>query len=163
MKTLILIRHATAESRRSYPDYSRKLIPEGVEEAKLMSDMLSESVEKPDVIISSSADRALETAQIFARKFSFDDSNIIRDSQMYDSSLAHLITRVTGLDQACRTAFLCGHNPEISLAVNYFCGDILHILPKCGIVVIRFEIDDWSAISRESGLAQLIDHPKNYR
>ena len=163
MKVLILIRHATAESRRKYPDYSRKLIPEGVEEAKLMSDMLYESVEKPDAIISSSADRALETAQIFARKFSFDENNIIKDRLMYDSSLAHLISRVTGLDQTCRTVFLCGHNPEISLAVNYFCGEILHILPKCGVVIIHFELDDWSAISCESGQARSIDHPSNYR
>ncbi|MDR2564119.1 MAG: histidine phosphatase family protein [Prevotellaceae bacterium] len=160
MKTLVLIRHATAETRNNSVDYLRRLTQKGKDESKEMAVKLFGIVKNPGAIISSSANRAFETAEIFAKQFDFCESKIMKDRMMYDSSLAYLISRVTGLDKAYHTVFLAGHNPEITLAVNYFCRDMLSSLPKCGFAVIKFELDDWIAISRESGILQSIEYPK---
>ena len=162
MKTLFLIRHATAENRHGIDDYARKLTQRGVDEAELMADKLYETGARPDAIVSSSANRALETARIFAERFVFPESKIVKDRMIYEASLNRLLNLVTGLEDDCHSVFLFGHNPGITNAVNYLCGDILNNMPKCGIAEIRFETDDWSAISSETGRAQSIDYPKRY-
>ena len=160
MKTLFLIRHAKAEDTYGVNDFRRRLQQRGIDEAKLMSSKLFDTGVVPDLIISSSADRALETAQIFAGKFGIPDGQIERNQTAYLASHNRLLAIVNGIDNRYSTVFLFGHNPGITDIINYLCGDTLSGLPKCGIAEIQFDTDDWNAISRESGRVKTIDYPK---
>ena len=78
MKYLYLIRHAKASSDYlRIPDFDRPLKAIGVMQAHQMSTKLVDKGIKPDIILSSPASRALQTAHIFAAKNSIAFENIV--------------------------------------------------------------------------------------
>ncbi len=68
MKTLHLLRHAwSSRDDASLPDRERPLEARGERDAARMSKRWSQRIEKPELILSSPAVRALATARIIAR------------------------------------------------------------------------------------------------
>ena len=65
----------------------------------------------PDIILSSGAKRALNTAELFAKELEFDVKNIHQNDQLYHASLQDIIEVVQGIDEQFETAMLFSHNP----------------------------------------------------
>ena len=66
MKTLYIVRHAKSSWEYSgIEDIDRPLKKRGIKDSHLMSKILSKEIDRPDVFVSSSANRALHTAVIF--------------------------------------------------------------------------------------------------
>jgi len=66
MKTLYIVRHAKSSwDYEGIEDIDRPLKKRGIHDAHLVSKFLAAKINKPDVFISSSANRALHTAVIF--------------------------------------------------------------------------------------------------
>jgi len=55
----------------------------------------------------------------------------------------------------------CGHNPTITAIINYYSGENLVNVPTCGLGLIEFDVENWNAISRDSGKLIHYDYPKN--
>ena len=72
MKTLYIVRHAKSSwTYKRIEDIDRPLKKRGIKDAHLMSKFLSKKIEKPDVFVTSSANRALHTAIIFVKNLVF--------------------------------------------------------------------------------------------
>ena len=72
MKTLYIVRHAKSSwDYESIADIDRPLKERGIKDAHLISNYLAETIKKPDVFVTSSANRALHTAIIFCDNFSY--------------------------------------------------------------------------------------------
>ena len=73
MKTLYIVRHAKSSWKyESVEDIDRPLKERGIKDAHLLSKYLTKEIEKPDVFVSSSANRA------FIRQLSFVKTLSIR-------------------------------------------------------------------------------------
>jgi len=148
LKKLILLRHAAAEtSDIESGDLGRKLTEKGRKKAVRMASKLTSSQIKPDVIISSPAARALETAEIFAETIGFPVGEILQEKTVYNSIDARDFFRFfDGFDDNIKTVLLVGHNPTLSEFGWYLCPHFRGSLKKTAILGIGFENTAWSAI-----------------
>ncbi len=65
MKSLILVRHGKAEQIKiNQHDFDRKLIDRGIEDVNELAKELKEDKFQPELIITSSAKRAFQTAKV---------------------------------------------------------------------------------------------------
>ncbi len=87
MIRLILIRHASAEvTNADSGDFGRRLTDDGRKKSARMASKLADLQIVPDIIISSPAARALETAEIFTEILGFPANQIVQEKTIYDSA-----------------------------------------------------------------------------
>ena len=160
MKTLYIVRHAKAASRSlNIPDFERSLVKKGIKDAKLICAQLKTDEIKPELLISSPANRAFETAKVFAKVLGHPVRNIILEKDIYDSRYSLLLRLIKKLDDKYKTAMLFGHDPSISEIVMYLTKDFTEYLPKTGMVCINFNIYKWHRISKGKGTLHSIYYP----
>ena len=153
MKRIILVRHAKAEDRDFYKDdLSRDLKKQGKEDARLISLALKGELVKPDLIISSHASRAIQTARIYAETLHYLESQIQIVEDLYNDMDSHdFINLIHKIDESHNTIFIFGHNPTI----YYLATDILpsynHDMPTCTTIGIDFNIETWEDIKLRQG------------
>lgn len=162
MKTLYIVRHAKSSWKYdSVEDIDRPLKERGIKDAHLLSKYLAKEIEKPDVFVSSSANRALHTAVIFCENFSYPLSNLKIKRQLYSFSDGYLVKTVKALDDSFNSAIIFSHDHGINSFVNKF-GDkpIAHV-STCGVIGIKFKEKHWKNIKK--GVTALVEFPKNHR
>lgn len=165
MKRLIFVRHAKAESwDGEKTDFERQLVPKGQNDTGLMSTVLSKNNIKPDVIHTSSADRALQTALIIAERLGINPGKVKRYDDLYEdvttSDILELISRSV---ESVNTMMIVGHNPWVSIVAEAMSDNFTDILSTAGIVVLDFKVDYWDEVLPGNGKIKLNDSPKNYR
>lgn len=159
-KQLILIRHANARTGTlGLTDFDRTLDSVGVNEAQEMAFRLRNRKLIPDLMVSSPAIRAISTAKIFAGIWDKEHHSILEKLTLYDASIPALLSVVNGLDNGASSAAIFGHNPEISALAGYLADEGVYTMPTCGIVVITFELEAWSEVSKAQGSMLLFDYP----
>jgi phosphohistidine phosphatase len=110
----------------------------------------------PDVIYTSSADRARSTARIIAEVLGYPLANIIEDSQWYLASAASWMNTIQQIPENTNTAMIFGHNPgmaDLAGALNQT-SDHLSFSPLSG-AFFRLDADYWGEVT--SGSGQLIE------
>lgn len=143
MPTLVLVRHAAAESHAS-DDRSRRLVPAGRAEAVALGDWFRVSGLAPDLVLVSTALRARETwdaCGVGGRVEPRDD--------LYDASADQLREVVAETGDDVGTLVLVGHNPGMSRFAWELDdspaarGRTERGLPTAGAVVVA--LDSWAA------------------
>ncbi|MGB5106122.1 MAG: histidine phosphatase family protein [Candidatus Zixiibacteriota bacterium] len=145
MKALILVRHAKAANRhKHFSDFERPLTSQGEKDAKRLARELKSRGIQPGQIISSPANRALETAHILARELDYPIQRIFLKQSVYDApDFEALYGAIRNIEDQHETAILVGHNPSLEqLAASLVAGFEICI-PKAGVVQIRLEKDSW--------------------
>lgn len=167
MKRLILVRHAKTEQldyNSSKTDFQRKLKSRGHSDSKLISKKLVKMGVKPDLILSSTAQRAKQTAQLMAENLAYDQEKIEYQQFIYDgyttSEFLGFLEKYSGNHE---TIMIVGHNPEIAmLAINLTEGDYYHF-PTCATTAIKFETDDWTNINAREGKPEWFIYPSMFK
>ncbi len=162
MKKLILVRHAKAVSREvNLPDFRRTLVKKGMKNSENMADRLKMREMIPDLMISSPANRALETAHVFARALDYPVQKIVVNdilySEMSPESLVQLIQKV---EDKHESVMLFGHDPSFSDLASHLIKDFHEVIPKTGIVSIGFGKRNWKNIRKGDGQLIFFDYPK---
>jgi len=162
MKTLYIVRHAKSSWEYSgIEDIDRPLKKRGIKDAHLMSKFLSEKIDRPDVFVSSSANRALHTSLIFCENFEYPLSNLKIKRQLYSFSDGYLVKTVNALDDGFNSAIIFSHDHGINSFVNKFGSKPISHVSTCGIVGIQFEEKHWKNIKK--GKTFMIEFPKNHK
>lgn len=162
MKTLYIVRHAKSSwAYKGIEDIDRPLKKRGIKDAHLMSKFLSKKIEKPDVFVTSSANRALHTAIIFCEKFSFPHANLQIKRQLYSFSDGYLVKTVNALDDGFSSAIIFSHDHGINTFVNEFGNKPIAHVPTCGVIALKFQEKHWKNIKK--GKTILIESPKNHK
>ena len=162
MKKLYIVRHAKSSwEYEGINDIDRPLKKRGINDAYLISSVLQKKVERPDVFVSSCANRALHTAMIFSYSFNYPLANLRISKSLYSFSDGYLIKTVKALDDSFDSAIIFSHDHGISDFVNKFGSKLLNHVPTCGVVGIKFENEHWKNI--KYGKTFLTDFPKNYK
>jgi phosphohistidine phosphatase len=162
MKTLYIVRHAKSSwEYEGIEDIDRPLKKRGIKDAHLISKILSKKIPRPDVFLSSSANRALHTAVIFCENFEYPLSNLKIRRQLYSFSDGYLVKMVKALDDGFSTAIIFSHDHGINTFVNKFGNKPLAHVPTCGVIGIQFEEKHWKNIKK--GKTILFESPKNHK
>jgi phosphohistidine phosphatase len=161
-KELILVRHAKSNWDDPYlDDHDRPLNDRGLRNAPEMGKRIQGSGIRPDVWISSTALRAMTTAEILAEQVGFAKDQIQLSRDLYHASATELQEFIAGLDDAIGSAILFGHNPGMTSLVANLYGLPIDNLPTCGVVHLQFNENTWSAVSSAPPARAYFDFPKN--
>jgi phosphohistidine phosphatase len=149
MKRVIFFRHGKAEAHSSeMKDFDRALVQRGKDEVKLNASILKKTI-SIDLIVSSPAKRAFETASIISKVN--DHTNIVIEDALYDATIKNLLYILNTLSEEYNTVLLTGHNPTFEYAVDFFSGSEYNRLRTSDAAVIEFPFETWSMISEGTG------------
>ncbi len=164
MRTLYITRHAKSswDDPRA-DDFHRPLNDRGQRDAPFMAQVFSSRNEPVDLLMSSTAVRALSTAHLFAKSMGKERSAVQEDRLMYLADLPTLIKRVEQLPDSAKRVMLFGHNPGLSELVEYLGDADLGEIPTCAIVRIDLPIDSWAEASMGLGSVVWSDFPKRHK
>ena len=162
MKTIYLIRHGKAVQKDAQiPDFQRKLVKKGQQESLTMAKKMKKAGIYPDLLISSSADRALETAHIFAERLGYPKKKIlVKDSLYNEIKPEGLLVTVQGIDNQHNSIMLFGHDPLFTYFAAFLLEDFNEGIPKSGIVCVDFRNKTWKGITKGNGRLKYFDFPK---
>lgn len=163
MKSIVVLRHAKAEnSDFSIKDFDRALAERGVSDtATVASRLRLDTTFVPDLIISSSANRAINTARAFAREFSYSDDAIQQERLIYTGNTGDYLDIISKVSDEVNTLIFVGHNPTISRLVSVLSGKNLGELPTCALTQFELNLSSWSKINdRIDHKIVYFDHPK---
>lgn len=148
MKTLFLFRHAKSSwEEPGIGDYDRPLLETGIRKTKKVIDYFNKNDITVDLIISSPAVRALETAKMVANGIGYPMEKIRQEKTIYEGHYAKILEIIYGTPNEIRSLMLFGHNPTITLLANQFLRPEIEMLPTSGVACISFKTDKWEEIA----------------
>lgn len=151
-KHLFIVRHAKSDWSFDVSDFDRPLNSRGFKNAPQMAKLLAEYTVNPQLLISSPAKRAITTAQIFAEYLAIPMNEIKLEPRIYEAMPNTLLQIISELDNDIDSVAFFGHNPGLTLLVNYLADENIYNLTTCSIVHIRFDdVADWASVSGGMG------------
>jgi len=163
MKTLYLIRHAKSSWKDiDLKDYERPLNKRGLRDAPFMASLLQQDNILPELIISSPAIRAYNTAIIFAEIMGYDIKKIEQHKRLYEADIDDFVNVISPINDEIKTLFIFSHNPGITLFNNWLADKRIDNIPTTGIVRLELKIKKWENISFDCGKLITFDFPKKY-
>ena len=161
MKTVYIVRHAKSSWEDiTLSDHDRPLLPVGVARTRKVAEYLKKKKIYPDIMLSSSAVRALETARILAGVIGYPVEKIIVEKRLYHASPDQIMEELFGLSDDLSSAMVFGHNPTLTYLANHFLKSGIDNLPTSGVVGIRFKTDRWEKLGEAKFKTKLIVFPK---
>jgi phosphohistidine phosphatase len=149
MKTLLLMRHAKSSWKDdSLADHERPLKKRGRNDAKTIAKEIKKNDLVPDIILSSTAERARETVEILIDTLDFKNE-VIYLGALYMAEPQDFIEILKTLNNKNKTAMLVGHNPGMEAYLQIIDGEI-ESMPTSGLGQLVLAIDDWADISLDS-------------
>ena len=162
VKNLILVRHAEAtEGGAGVKDIERELTAKGHRDAPRIGRYFYENQILPDMILSSSAQRARSTAELMAEQLKYELNQISYVDELYNASVRTLLSTINQGDDAWSILVLVGHNPAISYLSEYLSGEPIGSMDPASYVQIEFEADSWQEVSQNSGRFIIYQTPEN--
>lgn len=115
-----------------------------------------------DLVVSSPAQRAATTIELLANELGYPNDNIVFEKKLYNADLNTLLEVVQSLPADRTRVALVAHNPSITGLCNFLCSTGISNLPTCAVAGIKLEVDDWSAVYRDTGTLDLYEYPSKY-
>jgi len=152
MKRVVIVRHAKAVPYGYDDDFTRDLTDRGVNDAQKIGRELKKLGIVPDAMISSPANRAIQTALVFAENMGFNKKHIVEIENMYHGlTTSEFLEMIKELPGTANTAFFFGHNPSFHYYVNNLLERFYDDMPTCSTVAIDFNVDEWKKVEARSG------------
>ena len=162
MKKLVIMRHAKSSWKDStLNDHDRPLNKRGERDAPAMGKRLANRSVSPDLIVSSTAVRAITTARAVAETIHYDIHKIVQSRKLYLADLDQLIQIIQKLDNDLELVFLFGHNPGMTELANHLGTTPIVNLPTCGFVELHYDCNSWKEIKHAKPTLEYFDYPKN--
>lgn len=118
-RTLVLLRHAKAETPGDRPDFERRLTKKGEADADAAGSWLADEGLRPDVVICSPATRARQTWHGVAVALAQADPagaapEVHYEPGMYDGGRTEVVDLLRAVPDSTSTVLVVGHNPIMS-------------------------------------------------
>jgi phosphohistidine phosphatase len=160
-KTLILVRHAKASwSNARLTDHDRPLHARGIRDAPRMAELLSSRGVKPDLIVSSSAVRALTTARVFESELGVGPDALIAEEAVYGADCERLMEMIRETDDHLACVMWVGHNPTFTDVANALVREGVGHLPTCSVVTLALGVDAWNEVGEGRLTLVSLDLPR---
>ena len=121
-KRLVLVRHAKSSwARADLSDHQRPLKKRGIRTAPEVATELANRGWAPDVVVCSTAVRALQTWELMAPRLP-SDVVLFEDADLYMGGIHQILDALRALSDDHETAWVIGHNPGWEDAARRLCG-----------------------------------------
>jgi len=178
MKTLLLFRHAKSDwGQPGIDDFDRPLNRRGMRAAPKMGAWIAQAGYRPDLILCSTAKRAMQTLELAAPELDHPRADepvrvarpiMAREDGLYHASADHLIARIRDIDDACDCVLLVGHNPGLHACAMMLAGhgeadELVRLgrkFPTAAIAVLQFIVSQWSGVREGGGRLASFETPK---
>jgi len=145
MKTVLILRHAKSSwSDPLLPDHDRPLNKRGQRTATQMGQLLRKQKLVPELILTSTAKRARETAILIAQSSQYN-REIKRTSQLYLATPQVYISKLSDLSDEYQRVMVIGHNPGLELLINELTG-CHKTMSTAALAQVCLSIDNWPQI-----------------
>ena len=148
MKYLLILRHAKSSWKdTSVSDHARPLNKRGKKAAPRMGKLLYEEDLVPDIILSSTALRARDTADLVAEASGFAGEITFLDD-FYHAWPSDYLDGLRSLSNDIKLPMIVGHNPGMEMLLDVLTGE-LERFPTAALAYVQLPIDDWSQLRDE--------------
>lgn len=162
MKTLLMVRHAKSSWKDpDLADHQRPLNKRGKKAAQEMGRRLLKRRVRPDMIVSSDARRAMDTAVSMAEILGVPPQAIRQDPDLYHAAPDRILAVVHQFEDEWKQVMVVGHNPGLTEMVNRVSPHPIADIPTAGIFELRFNTRSWRNVDRDNLAFSSFDFPKN--
>jgi len=146
MKTLLILRHAKSDWGNSQlSDHDRPLNGRGQYDAPRMGAWLKQKKMVPELIISSTAERALTTAELVAQACEFEGE--LRTTQkFYLAGPPTYVEILNELPDSYERVMIVGHNPGMEELVSLLT-DKDRPMTTANVAVVELPITSWGELT----------------
>lgn len=149
MKTLLILRHAKSSwDDPDCDDHDRPLNPRGLRTAPLVGQLIRDENIVPELIVSSTAKRARETAHIVGENCGYQ-SAVELNPNLYPTSAPSCLNVLADIDDRYDSVLLVGHNPGLEHLAEHFSGHYER-LPTAALVQFSLDVENWSDLSADT-------------
>lgn len=149
MKTLLLLRHAKSSWKDdSLKDHERPLKKRGQKDAKKIAKVIEKNDLVPDLILSSSAVRAKETAEIITKALEFN-GKVKYSDELYMGEPQDFVDVLQKVDNKFESVLIVAHNPGLEAYLQIVDGEI-EAVPTCGLGHLVLVIEDWKDLTLDT-------------
>jgi phosphohistidine phosphatase len=160
MKTLFVLRHAKSSwDNPDLADFERPLNSRGLEASRFIGELIYERNLNPQVILSSPAKRAKQTA-VLVKELAEISKPIEFDERIYEASPLALFNLIREFDQKRESVLIIGHNPGFENLVRLLTGETVS-MPTAALAKINLNIEKWSDIETGEGELEFLIRPKD--
>jgi phosphohistidine phosphatase len=146
MSTLFLLRHAKSSWKQpELNDHDRPLNKRGKKEAPLVGQYLKENALVPDLILSSTARRARDTAQAVAEESGYP-GEIEYNKDLYLSDTACYLDILRHLPDSVNRVLVVGHNPDMDDLLNLLT-EVSEHMGTAALAQIDLPISSWHELN----------------
>ncbi len=164
MKLIVIVRHAKAVPYGYEDDFNRNLTERGEKDAEKISSELQQRGMKVDIMVSSPAKRALQTAHIFAENLGFDKNKITEVKDIYEGmTTSQFLELIHELRESGETVYFFGHNPDFHYFADNLLKDLGIDMPTCSTVGIYFDVARWKDVEPRKGEKEFHFTPRMFR
>lgn len=157
MKKILLIRHAKSDWKSYQTDRERELTEAGKSAAAKVSKYLYKREIKIDRFVSSPANRAVETASIFAS--TYHQKDILLFEELYEPDVQDFTFAIRNVEDKFDSVAIFSHNPGITVAASVFTGVKIDNMPECSVFALQAHVASWKDFSGEENSYSFFINP----
>lgn len=144
-KKIMLMRHGKSSWKdKELKDFDRPLKKKGHESSEKIGKLLKASGMLPDLIFSSPAKRASETAEIVAKEIGHDA--ILYVDSFYMGEPEDYITPLKELTDDVKRVLIIGHNPGLEALLQVLEGKV-NVLSTGALACLELELKKWKNLN----------------
>jgi phosphohistidine phosphatase len=150
MKTLLLMRHGKSSWKdvKKDEDKIRPLTKKGEKDAHKMSELVEEKGMYPRVILTSTAARARETANVFLARCC-DEMTFIVTNALYMAEPPAIVDVLKLMDDRVEKVMVIGHNPGLEGVLQHLTGQV-ESLPTASVAYLELPVDHWADLTLDT-------------
>jgi len=160
MKTLYLLRHAKSSWKdENLLDIERPLNRRGRKACEIVGGFLKKEKIIPDLVLSSSAVRARQTAEIVIESAKLS-TELRFDERIYEAGPNRLLDVVRQIEKSKKSVLLVGHNPGLEEFLDLLTGTT-ESMPTGTISKVVLSASNWAGTGDQGGTLEWILKPKH--
>jgi phosphohistidine phosphatase len=162
-RELLVLRHAKSAWDTDAPtDFERPLAKRGRKACPRVGAWLADHDLLPDLVVSSPAERAMQTARRVLEAAGGDPETVVYDEAIYGGGIGDLVAILEAANPTFRRVMVVGHNPGFEMFVEWLAGKEIEVgedeklFPTAALAWFRMP-EDWREIAPGDGeLVELI-------
>lgn len=149
------MRHAKAAPREMrQDDKTRELTSEGIRQSRHIGGWFEERNIRFDLVISSSAARAEETARMVLESMNVEPPRMITEDALYEASVRQFLDYINNIEDGYERVLIVGHNPTISYLAEYLTKADIGDMSTGSVAAISFDFASWKMVSENTGVME---------
>jgi len=163
MKTLLVMRHAKSDwGVVSDGDHERVLARRGIKAARRIGRFLTDSGMPPDLVISSTAVRALTTAELAAEAGEWG-CEIVARRDFYASDPERVLDVIHEIGNGVGRLLIAGHEPTWSTLITWLIGGGRVRMPTAAVACLDLAHGDWADLGPATCQLRWLVTPKTLK